>query len=137
MPIIFLQKIICAIIEYLNLYHIFLIISNDTAELLHTVQRLNLKEQCIDLSLHFITLCILRSTVSGTRAQNHLRSIGGLEILLDGLGLPSSKFSVPRQSSISKNERCIFAFVLYTQMLLVWYYLLFNLNWYTKIIYAS
>ncbi|CAD6338666.1 unnamed protein product [Miscanthus lutarioriparius] len=78
---------------------------NWLVELLRVVQRLNLKEQCIDLTLHFITLCTLRSTVSGTRAQNHLRSIGGLEILLDGLGLPSSKFSVLRQSSISRNER--------------------------------
>ncbi|XP_039844468.1 uncharacterized protein LOC120704225 isoform X3 [Panicum virgatum] len=74
-------------------------------ELLRVIQRLNLKEQWNDLSLHFITLCTLQSTVSGTRAQNHLRSIGGLEILLDGLGLPSSKFSVLKHSSISRNER--------------------------------
>jgi hypothetical protein len=94
---------------------------NDTAELLRVVQRLNLKEQCIDLTLHFITLCTLRSTVSGTRAQNHLRSIGGLEILLDGLGLPSSKFSVLRQSSISRNERCIFAAPWFT---IIYYFVL-------------
>ncbi|XP_039804100.1 BEACH domain-containing protein B-like isoform X5 [Panicum virgatum] len=74
-------------------------------ELLRVIQRLNLKEQWNDLSLHFITLCTLQSTVSGTRAQNHLRSIGGLEILLDGLGLPSTKFSVLKHSSISRNER--------------------------------
>ena len=80
-----------------------------------------MKEQCIDLTLHFITLCTLRSTVSGTRAQNHLRSIGGLEILLDGLGLPSSKFSVLRQSSISRNERCIFAAPWFT---IIYYFVL-------------
>ncbi|CAL5041322.1 unnamed protein product [Urochloa decumbens] len=74
-------------------------------ELLRVIQRLNLKEHCNGLSLHFLTLCTLQSTVSGTRAQNHLRSIGGLEILLDGVGLPSSKFSVLKHSSISRNER--------------------------------
>jgi len=78
---------------------------NWLVELLRVIQRLNLKEQWNDLSLHFITLCTLQSTVSGTRAQNHLRSIGGLEILLDGLGLPSTKFSVLKHSSISRNER--------------------------------
>ncbi|CAL4966889.1 unnamed protein product [Urochloa decumbens] len=78
---------------------------NWLVELLHVIQRLNLKEQCNDLSLHFLSLCTLQSTISGTRAQNHLRSIGGLEILLDGLGLPSSKFSVLKHSYISRNER--------------------------------
>uniref|UniRef100_K3Y3D9 Neurobeachin alpha-solenoid region domain-containing protein n=1 Tax=Setaria italica TaxID=4555 RepID=K3Y3D9_SETIT len=79
---------------------------NWLVELLRVIQRLNLKEQWKDLSLHFLTLCTLQSTVSGTRAQNHLRSIGGLEILLDGLGLPASIFSVLKHSSISRNERC-------------------------------
>ncbi|VAI91915.1 unnamed protein product [Triticum turgidum subsp. durum] len=74
-------------------------------ELLRVIQRLNLKEQWTDLSLHFTTLCTLRSTISGTHAQNHFRSIGGLEILLDGLGLPSNKFSVSKHSSISRDER--------------------------------
>uniref|UniRef100_A0A0E0Q1M9 BEACH domain-containing protein n=1 Tax=Oryza rufipogon TaxID=4529 RepID=A0A0E0Q1M9_ORYRU len=77
---------------------------NSLVELLRVIQRLN-SEQWTDLSLHFITLCTLRSTISGTRAQNHVRSIGGLEILLDGLGLPSSKFSVLKNSSIPKDER--------------------------------
>ncbi|XP_044956208.1 BEACH domain-containing protein B-like isoform X2 [Hordeum vulgare subsp. vulgare] len=78
---------------------------NRLVELLRVIQRLNLKEQWTDLSLHFTTLCTLRSTISGTRAQNHFRSIGGLEILLDGLGLPSNKFSVSKHSSISRDER--------------------------------
>ncbi|KAF8687356.1 hypothetical protein HU200_043042 [Digitaria exilis] len=78
---------------------------NWLVELLRAIQRLNLKEQWNDLSLHFITLCTLQSTVSGTRAQSHLRSIGGLELLLDGLGLPYSKFSVLKHSSISRKER--------------------------------
>uniref|UniRef100_A0A0D9WT98 Plastocyanin-like domain-containing protein n=1 Tax=Leersia perrieri TaxID=77586 RepID=A0A0D9WT98_9ORYZ len=78
---------------------------NLLVDLLRVTQRLNLKDQWTDLSLHFITLCTLRSTISGTRAQNHFRSIGGLEILLDGLGLPSSKFSVSKHLSIPKDER--------------------------------
>ncbi|XP_047071626.1 BEACH domain-containing protein B-like [Lolium rigidum] len=78
---------------------------NRLVELLRVIQRLNLKEQWTDLSLHFTTLCALRSTICGTRAQNHFKSIGGLEILLDGLGLPSNKFSVSKHSSISRDER--------------------------------
>ncbi|KAF7097943.1 hypothetical protein CFC21_099720 [Triticum aestivum] len=78
---------------------------NRLVELLRVIQRLNLKEQWTDLSLHFTTLSTLRSTISGTHAQNHFRSIGGLEILLDGLGLPSNKFSVSKHSSISRDER--------------------------------
>ncbi|KAG0531834.1 hypothetical protein BDA96_04G056200 [Sorghum bicolor] len=78
---------------------------NWLVELLRVIRRLNLKEQWTDLSLHFITLYSLRSTISeNTRAQNHFRSIGGLEVLLDGLGLPSSKISVSKQSFVP-NER--------------------------------
>jgi len=117
-PFFFYRKSYALLLNYTIFFNKSL---NDTAELLRVVQRLNLKEQCIDLTLHFITLCTLRSTVSGTRAQNHLRSIGGLEILLDGLGLPSSKFSVLRQSSISRNERCIFAAPWFT---IIYYFVL-------------
>ncbi|WVZ77791.1 hypothetical protein U9M48_025613 [Paspalum notatum var. saurae] len=79
---------------------------NWLVELLRVIRRLNLKEQWTDLSLHFITLYSLRSTISeNTRAQNHFRSIGGLEVLLDGLGLPSSKFSVSKQSFVPRDER--------------------------------
>jgi hypothetical protein len=79
------------------------------AELLRVIRRLNLKEQWTDLPLHFITLYALRSTISeNTRAQNHFRSIGGLEVLLDGLGLPSSKFSVSKQSFVPSDERWVF-----------------------------
>ncbi|XP_023157987.1 BEACH domain-containing protein B isoform X1 [Zea mays] len=79
---------------------------NWLVELLRVIRRLNLKEQWTDLSLHFITLYSLRSTISeNVRAQNHFRSIGGLEVLLDGLGLPSSKFSVSKQSFVPSDER--------------------------------
>ncbi|XBI45636.1 hypothetical protein VPH35_110081 [Triticum aestivum] len=79
---------------------------NWLVELLRVIRRLNLKDQWTDLSLHFITLYALRSTISeNTRAQNHFRSIGGLEVLLDGLGLPSSKFSVSKHSFVPSDER--------------------------------
>ncbi|KAJ3679372.1 hypothetical protein LUZ60_017383 [Juncus effusus] len=73
---------------------------NWLVELLRVIRRLNLKEQWTDLSLHFVTLKTLKSSLTqNVRAQNHFRSIGGLEILLDGLGLPSSRFS------LSNNEQ--------------------------------
>jgi hypothetical protein len=93
-----LNKLFC--IVSLTVLKLFL------AELLRVIRRLNLKEQWTDLSLHFLTLYALRSTISeNTRAQNHFRSIGGLEVLLDGLGLPSSKFSVSKQSCVPSDER--------------------------------
>uniref|UniRef100_A0A0E0JVW3 BEACH domain-containing protein B n=1 Tax=Oryza punctata TaxID=4537 RepID=A0A0E0JVW3_ORYPU len=79
---------------------------NWLVELLRVIRRLNLKEQWTDVLLHFITLHALRSTISqNTRAQNHFRSIGGLEVLLDGLGLPSSKLSVSKYSFVPSDER--------------------------------
>ncbi|XP_042494689.1 BEACH domain-containing protein B-like isoform X2 [Macadamia integrifolia] len=59
-------------------------------ELLLVIRRLNMKEQWTDVSLHYLTLRTLQSALfEKPRAQNHFRSIGGLEVLLDGLGLPS------------------------------------------------
>ncbi|XP_073008552.1 BEACH domain-containing protein B isoform X1 [Typha latifolia] len=79
---------------------------NWLVELLRVIRRLHLKEQWTDLSLHYITLGALRSVLSeNTRAQNHFRSIGGLEVLLDGLGIPSSKFSISKHSVVSGDER--------------------------------
>nr|XP_029116201.1 BEACH domain-containing protein B isoform X4 [Elaeis guineensis] len=79
---------------------------NWLVELLRVIRRLNLKEQWTDLSLHYLALGTLRSALSeNPRAQNHFRSIGGLEVLLDGLGLPSSKCSVSRQTILSGDER--------------------------------
>ncbi|EEE56359.1 hypothetical protein OsJ_05488 [Oryza sativa Japonica Group] len=78
---------------------------NWLVELLRVIRRLNLKEQWTDVLLHFITLHALRSTISQhARAQNHFRSIGGLEVLLDGLGLPSSKLSVSKYSFVPSDE---------------------------------
>ncbi|XP_021759768.1 BEACH domain-containing protein B-like isoform X1 [Chenopodium quinoa] len=64
---------------------------NWLVELLRVMRRLSIKEQWTNLSLQYLTLRALHSALSeNSRAQNHFRSIGGLEVLLDGLGLPSS-----------------------------------------------
>jgi hypothetical protein len=83
-----------------------------------------MKEQWTDLSLHFVTLRTLRSTLyQNVRAQNHFRSIGGLEVLLDGLGLPTSRFSFCRSPINLGDERSII-FVLFCFLLLVCFHLL-------------
>lgn len=49
-----------------------------------------MKEQRTDASLRYLTLKTLHLALSeNPRGQNHFKSIGGLEVLLDGLGLPS------------------------------------------------
>lgn len=59
------------------------------ADLLRVLRRLSMKEQWTDLSLQYLTLRTLQlSLTDNTRGQNHFRSIGGLEVLLDGLGIP-------------------------------------------------
>lgn len=64
-----------------------------------------MKELCSDFSLQHMTLRALRSAlVDNSRAQNHFRSIGGLEVLLDGLGVPSIDSMVAGDSS-SNDER--------------------------------
>ncbi|KAK9165680.1 hypothetical protein Scep_000871 [Stephania cephalantha] len=65
---------------------------NWLVELLRVIKRLSMKEQWVDLSLQYLTLSALKSSlVENLRAQNHFRSIGGLEVLLDGLGFSSNK----------------------------------------------
>ena len=50
-----------------------------------------MKEQFMDVNLQHLTLKSLLSALSGNlRGQNHFKSIGGLEVLLDGLGLPTN-----------------------------------------------
>ncbi|XP_038974909.1 BEACH domain-containing protein B isoform X2 [Phoenix dactylifera] len=79
---------------------------NWLVELLRVIRRLNLKEQWTDLSLHYLALGTLRSALSeNPRAQNHFRSIGGLEVLMDGLGLPSSQCLVSKHTILSGDER--------------------------------
>ncbi|GLU16070.1 hypothetical protein SLE2022_325200 [Rubroshorea leprosula] len=65
---------------------------NWLVELLRVIRRLSMKEQWIDLSLQYVTLRTLLVALSANpRGQNHFKSIGGLEVLLDGLALPSIK----------------------------------------------
>ncbi|XP_062098924.1 BEACH domain-containing protein B isoform X2 [Humulus lupulus] len=60
-----------------------------------------MKEQETDFSLHHLALRILRSALfDNPRCQNHFKSIGGLEVLLDGLGLP------PGNAQLLKNSTC-------------------------------
>ncbi|KAH6788519.1 binding protein [Perilla frutescens var. frutescens] len=59
-------------------------------EILRLIRRLIMKELWPNISLQHLTLRALRSAlVDNPRGQSHFRSIGGLEVLLDGLGVPS------------------------------------------------
>ncbi|KAK2659945.1 hypothetical protein Ddye_006478 [Dipteronia dyeriana] len=63
---------------------------NWLVELLRVIRRLSMKEQWTDISLQYLTLRTLCLALSeNPRGQSHFKSIGGLEVLLDGLGLPS------------------------------------------------
>lgn len=75
-------------------------------ELLRVIRRLGLKEQWTDLSLQYLTLRTLQLALTDNpRGQNHFRSIGGLEVLLDYLGASSSNSLRSRNSSSSDDGR--------------------------------
>ncbi|KAG9440194.1 hypothetical protein H6P81_020359 [Aristolochia fimbriata] len=79
---------------------------NWLVEMLRVVKRLNLKELCTEISLHHLTFSTLKSALyDNPRAQNHFRSIGGLEVLLDGLSLPSSCALASKNMHRANNER--------------------------------
>lgn len=82
---------------------------NWLVELLRLIRRLSMKEQWTDISLQCLTLRTLHSALSeNPRGQNHFRSIGGLEVLLDGIGVPSSSASVFKHLScgnIGRDEK--------------------------------
>ncbi|CAM8878100.1 unnamed protein product [Rhodiola kirilowii] len=64
---------------------------NWLVELVRVIRRLSLKEQWTDMALQYLSLRTLHAALfDNTRGQNHFRSIGGLEVLLDGPVLPSS-----------------------------------------------
>lgn len=76
------------------------------AELLRVIRRLSMKDQRTDMSLHYLTLRVLCSALSeNPRGQNHFKSIGGLEVLLDGLGVPSSKALTSKNSFYAGEKR--------------------------------
>lgn len=65
-----------------------------------------MKEQWTDSSLLYLSLRILHSTLSqNPRGQSHFRSIGGLEVLLDGLGLPSNNGLILKTSACAADKR--------------------------------
>ncbi|RVW65597.1 BEACH domain-containing protein B [Vitis vinifera] len=65
-----------------------------------------MKEQWTDTPLQYLTLRTLYSALSeNPRGQNHFRSIGGLEVLLDGLGLPPNNPLISKISCCSDEER--------------------------------
>lgn len=65
-----------------------------------------MKEQRTDLSLQYLTLWTLHLALSNNpRGQNHFKSIGGLEVLLDGQGLPSINVLLWRNASHVGDER--------------------------------
>lgn len=79
---------------------------NWLVELLRVMRRLSMKEQWTDMLLQYLTLRTLQSALDDNpRGQNHFRSIGGLEVLLDGLGVPSNNALKPKNSSCSDNGR--------------------------------
>ncbi|KAH0760080.1 hypothetical protein KY290_023573 [Solanum tuberosum] len=79
---------------------------NWLVELLRVMKRLNMKEQDTDISLHYLTLRALQlALVDNPRGQNHFRSIGGLEVLLDGLGVASNSALRMRDFSTSDTSR--------------------------------
>uniref|UniRef100_A0A162A6C6 BEACH domain-containing protein n=1 Tax=Daucus carota subsp. sativus TaxID=79200 RepID=A0A162A6C6_DAUCS len=78
---------------------------NWLVELLLVMRRLSIKEQQLDMTLHYLTLTSLRSALrNNPHGQNHFRSIGGLEVLLDGLEFPSIDILESKNSSFSTKE---------------------------------
>ncbi|XP_010671613.1 BEACH domain-containing protein B isoform X2 [Beta vulgaris subsp. vulgaris] len=70
------------------------------------MRRLSSKEQWTNLSLQYLTLRALHSALAeNSRAQNHFRSIGGLEVLLDGIGLPSNSALASQTANLSARQR--------------------------------
>ncbi|QHN94309.1 BEACH domain-containing protein B [Arachis hypogaea] len=64
---------------------------NWLVELLRVIRRFSLKELWMDDSLQYLSLKILSLALAlNPRGQNHFKSIGGLEVLFDGLGFPSN-----------------------------------------------
>ncbi|XP_057426071.1 BEACH domain-containing protein B isoform X2 [Lotus japonicus] len=64
---------------------------NWLVELLRVIRRFSMKELLMDDSLQYLSMKILSLALSSnSRGQNHFKSIGGLEVLLDGLGFPSN-----------------------------------------------
>ncbi|XP_071693148.1 BEACH domain-containing protein B isoform X2 [Rutidosis leptorrhynchoides] len=78
---------------------------NWLVELLRVIRRLSLKEQWTNPSLQYVTLRSLQLALTDNpRGQNHFRSIGGLEVLLDCLGVSSLNSLRLKKSSSFDND---------------------------------
>ncbi|KAJ4963542.1 hypothetical protein NE237_023481 [Protea cynaroides] len=92
------QKAVVSVIEAGGL--------NWLVELLRVIRRLNMKEQWTDNSLHNLTLRTLQSALfENLHGQNHFRGIGGLEVLLDELALPSDNALLSRSTYLAEKDR--------------------------------
>ncbi|CAH9105180.1 unnamed protein product [Cuscuta epithymum] len=79
---------------------------NWLVELLRVMRRLNIKEQQTDILLQRLVLETLQSALTDNpRGQNHFRSIGGLEAMLDGLGVVSNNALLSEDFSSSGMTR--------------------------------
>lgn len=79
---------------------------NWLVELLRLCRRFSLKELLMDDSLQYLSLKILSLALSANpRGQNHFKSIGGLEVLLDGLGFPSNYATTYRKYVLTNGFR--------------------------------
>ncbi|KAD4386161.1 hypothetical protein E3N88_26330 [Mikania micrantha] len=77
---------------------------NWLVELLRVIRRLSLKEQWTNSSVQYLTLRTLQlALIENPRGQNHFRSIGGLEVLLDYFGV-SSINSLKTSNSFSSDK---------------------------------
>ncbi|XP_057837661.2 BEACH domain-containing protein B isoform X1 [Cryptomeria japonica] len=64
---------------------------NWLVELLRVLRRSQLKNQLMEMPLEQLTLRTLKSAlIANPRAQNHFKSIGGLQVLMDGLGISTT-----------------------------------------------
>lgn len=79
------------------------------SELLRAIRRLSMKEQWTDMSLQCLTLrTLFFALCDNSRGQNHFKSIGGLEVLLDGLALPSINMLLLKRASHVDAQRYLF-----------------------------
>ncbi|KMZ59450.1 hypothetical protein ZOSMA_68G00360, partial [Zostera marina] len=78
----------------------------DTIDLLRIIKRINLGVLGSEWSLQYLILNSLKCILfQNSRAQNHFRGIGGLEVLLDSIGLQSSNYLVHKSTFLSETGR--------------------------------
>ena len=92
------------------------------SELLRVIRRFSLKELLMDDSLLYLCLKILSLALSANlRGQNHFRSIGGLEVLLDGLGFPSNYAKTYRNLVLADGFRYCWVYLKSIILYFIWW----------------